>query len=801
MSVESLLNTIGVQVMRHSTTQFQCMCPRCWSDHMYVNDETGAWDCKKGCGKGGPRELAQIFRPEAQDTEIKAIVAEHIGANATPRKEVERVLRWPDLRPLTDDEMATFCNRLKFKPEIVANYAPEVTLDGKLVVIKSYDPANIATPCGGIRIMLEGGPVVLSNGEAQKYPAVPGSMSSLIGLPYICRQVNLKEIVLAEGWKDALAAMHDGYVATAGILGAQAWRDSWLPIFKDRRTIVVYDRDKAGFEGSTKAIYGDRSARGLTGTASPIHDVELPYELTESHGKDLYDFVIEDAKSLRTLIDEKPGHFIVAPGTGASVPGAFSVPPAIVNDNLPDGRVDTIVEALVRTHIANDIHWKYKKGLGWVKYGDGKWDRVDEETVIFKDVSDFIASRFAPNSKGVIIKLEPRLSTIRNCISLLRVRDEVLVGDSQIVPFSDDPSLGVRHIISLQNGLLDWSGDEPVLRPHSHKLFTLCQLPFDWDPDKKESDLWDDFLTSLTGGDEELYKLCQHWFGCTLLASEGREQPFLILYGKPNSGKSVFADILSRLLGQENVSFCNIKRFTDEKYLASTYGKALNVSEECDSQEGSKINSETEEAIKHYTGSTMFCFREIYGHPFHAYPTAKLMFISNPKPFFKDLTDALWRRMRVFYCSQSVPQDKVDRQLTHKLAATELPAILRWAIAGAKEVDKNGIIKLAGHDEDMRTYKEESIPVMSFFVENTIEDERYDITKASLYAAYRQWCEDNGMVHPMNMVHFSRHLYQKYPHEPTQRSIGGVRHCCFHGVVTRSDSAYHQMEVIAENKE
>ena len=67
--------------------------------------------------------------------------------------------------------------------------------------------------------------------------------------------------------------------------GAKTWKDEWLPVFEGKIVYIIFDRDKAGVDG------GNKAAERIATVAKEVYLVELPYEYTETNGKDLYDFM------------------------------------------------------------------------------------------------------------------------------------------------------------------------------------------------------------------------------------------------------------------------------------------------------------------------------------------------------------------------------------------------------------------------------------------------------------------------------------------------------------------------------
>ena len=213
--------------------------------------------------------------------------------------------------------------------------------------------------------------------------------------------------------------------------------------------------------------------------------------------------------------------------------------------------------------------------------------------------------------------------------------------------------------------------------------------------------------------------------------------------------KSVFCDVLTHLLGKENISSVSLERFNDPHHITQTYGKMLNITDES----GFHLDEATESALKHYTGGTVFPFKYMYKNPFFAYPTAKMMIVTNNAPHFKDASNGIWRRLLLVPFDAVVPEENRIKDLAAKIIATELPGVLAWALAGARKLQKYGGFKIPARCKGLlEDYKEMAQPEMRFLEENF---ERVDgpdkgrdessIECRAFWVRYKSWCNEENI--------------------------------------------------------
>lgn len=99
----------------------------------------------------------------------------------------------------------------------------------------------------------------LYNLQQKKYVSTSGCELSLFGLEYLSLVEDIKTIYLCEGeWdtlamREALKRLEIKNEIAIGVPGAGTFREVWSQIFSDKKVYLLYDNDKAGFEGLAKA--------------------------------------------------------------------------------------------------------------------------------------------------------------------------------------------------------------------------------------------------------------------------------------------------------------------------------------------------------------------------------------------------------------------------------------------------------------------------------------------------------------------------------------------------------------------
>ena len=150
-----------------------------------------------------------------------------------------------------------------------------------------------------------------------------------------------------------------------------------------------------------------------------------------------------------------------------------------------------------------------------------------------------------------------------------------------------------------------------------------------------------------------------------------------------------------------------------------------------------------ESRVKQLTGGDRVRARRMREDFWEFHPTHTLFLATNHKPEVRGTDHAIWRRLRLIPFTVTIPSDRQDKFLEDKLRA-ELPGILRWAVEGCLEWQREG---LREPDEVMaatKTYREEMDVLAAFLSDRCVLLDRATALATPLYHEYRAWCEDTG---------------------------------------------------------
>lgn len=211
---------------------------------------------------------------------------------------------------------------------------------------------------------------------------------------------------------------------------------------------------------------------------------------------------------------------------------------------------------------------------------------------------------------------------------------------------------------------------------------------------------WLQFLHEACGGDVERVRFLHQIFGYCL-TGDTREHALFFIFGPGGNGKSVFLNVLAGVIGSYAVvaamdTFTASKADKHPTELAMLKGARLVSASE--TEEG---RAWAESRIKSLTGGDPITARFMRQDFFSFQPQFKLVVTGNHKPVLNNVDDAARRRFNIvpFVHKPVTP----DRELESKLKA-EYPAILRWAIEGCLNWQKNGLVRPASVVSETNAY-------------------------------------------------------------------------------------------------
>ncbi len=339
------------------------------------------------------------------------------------------------------------------------------------------------------------------------------------------------------------------------------------------------------------------------------------------------------------------------------------------------------------------------------------------------------------------------------------------------------------NLLVAKNAVIDLeTGKEVQAEP---SLYLNQHSPVEWKGLHAESELWDEFLSQVFLGNQQLIDYVQACAGYWI-SGFNSIQEFWTLWGpQGRNGKGVFFRTLRAVMGNYYVSL-DPQMLMDTKFqrqgggpspeLVNLRFKRLAVASE--SKKGATFSMD---AIKRWTGGDPIpCRGMASDNIVELLPEFKLLFVTNRLPQVSDATDNAFRsRLRIIkflarfssVASEVDPTRNIfpmDPLLERKLHTPEvLSAVLAWAVRGALSFFRGGMRLDAPLDvlAETDSYMQDQDMIGQFIRSALIiTDGNGPETRSgakSVYLAFRRWCIGDQLIpekYVLTMSSFGRDL-------------------------------------------
>lgn len=334
-----------------------------------------------------------------------------------------------------------------------------------------------------------------------------------------------------------------------------------------------------------------------------------------------------------------------------------------------------------------------------------------------------------------------------------------------------------EDLINFTNGFLEVTSLK--LHDHDPSVLSTIQLPCAWTGRPEPTPVFDDFMATLTDGNEDIKELILEFIGVCLSNVKGwRMKKALFMVGPGDTGKSQLKSLTELLLGKGNFVAIDLGEIEARFGTGNIYGKRL-----AGSSDMSFMTVEELKTFKKCTGGDSL-FAEFKGqNGFEFTYNGLLWFCMNRLPRFGG-DDGVWvyNRIMQIECKNVIPFEKQDKYLLDKMYA-ERNGIVYQAVMALKKVIQNGyaFAEPQSVTAARKAYMVENNTVISFFdecMEKRTDRKIMDgCTTGKVYEVYKAWCRDNnhGFCKTAKEFRTELSLYLNTPHSDliTRRGKGG----------------------------
>lgn len=343
-------------------------------------------------------------------------------------------------------------------------------------------------------------------------------------------------------------------------------------------------------------------------------------------------------------------------------------------------------------------------------------------------------------------------------------RNEVL--DYLNISISENKYQSHANLIAFNNGIYNLINDS--FGEFSPDYIITNKIPWDYNPEAY-SELADNTLNKIACGDKEIRALLEEVIGYTFYRRNELGKAF-ILIGDKNNGKSTFLDMITTILGQENIAALDLKELGERFKTSELFGKLANIGDDI----GDEFIPNASVFKKLVTGDRMNVEKKGQD-PFDFNNYSKLLFSANNIPRIKDRTGAVQRRLLIIPFNAKFSKNNPDYRpyIKYELREEEsIQYLINIGLEGLKRVLKNKqFTKSSKVKKELEEYEETNNPVIGFVknkgLENILEN-----TTGEVYLSYQEYCIKEGLQ-PLSNREFGKVLCNTYEIKSKVKKING----------------------------
>lgn len=304
---------------------------------------------------------------------------------------------------------------------------------------------------------------------------------------------------------------------------------------------------------------------------------------------------------------------------------------------------------------------------------------------------------------------------------------------------SNEELLKGCNYLNFKDCAYNWVDD--YIEEKRKKLYFTYSLPFEYKKlTNSGKNYYRSYINDLYGDDKDTRKEFRKFLGLVLSDIRTLKLSFF-LYGPPNTGKSLFQNVLCQLVGEESCASVSFTQMSNEFAVTQLLGKRLNVSGEVSGATNNRLD-----IYKSLTGNDKIttCYK---GKDYFQFTNRSLLVFAcnNFPPITQNLeTDSLISRIIIFPCNHQKKREEWIPNL-EELILQDSKDIINDAIKGLKALRKDSFC--FNESEAMKECKKEFIgqaDSFSLFMNDKLEPcKKSKLSTKEIQMAYAEYCQEN----------------------------------------------------------
>jgi len=344
--------------------------------------------------------------------------------------------------------------------------------------------------------------------------------------------------------------------------------------------------------------------------------------------------------------------------------------------------------------------------------------------------------------KRTISWLEPKLNNVK--------ADEVIYHLTNKVEIKEKTES--RYLIPVQNGVFNLK--TKTLEPFSadYVFTSKISTPYIENPTNPILDGWDieSWLNSISCGDSEIYNLLWQVMNDSLNGNYSRKKS-IFLIGNGNNGKGTFQELLTSLIGSQNIATLKVNEFDQRFRLSILEGKTAVIGDDVPANVYIDDSSNFNSVVTGDRVAVEFKNKPIYNTVFRC----SVIQSTNGMPKFKNKTNGTIRRIVIVPFQADFNGQAENLKIKDDFIRNE--EVLQYVLNKAINMDfeKFDVPKVSL--QELEIFKQDNDPILDFKLSVFDEWQIQKVPKYVVYGFYKKFCNDNGYKYSSD-----RHFHKQF---------------------------------------
>ena len=334
--------------------------------------------------------------------------------------------------------------------------------------------------------------------------------------------------------------------------------------------------------------------------------------------------------------------------------------------------------------------------------------------------------------------------------------------------------------ICLENCVLDISNpSKPQSERFTPQYPLTSKIPIEYDPDA-ECPKFEEYLSEVVATSKDRKKL-QEYAGYCLHHWNTPYNRALLLLGPTQSGKSVFLNLLTDLLGDDNVLNETVQRLCNRDFAqAGLLNTIANINPDLGTGKLQDIG-----VFKRLIAGDKVEIEPKFKGQIKIEADQKHIYAANQVPEVPDADGAFYERSLFVKFPNTIPRSDRNPQLQDELLE-ESSGILNWMLDSyARLMDQNGFTNDRDKEQSRSVWNEYGDSISRFIEKRIVKDLTNEIDAKEVYAHYKMETKSEDLS-PKSQTDLTKRLQRNFSISKRRESSRKMKYTVYEGIDLRS---------------